>query len=56
MGKLLLNSILIATLAIPMRAAGDPSPVRGVRRAVLGVVAFNAFYLVAILYVLPRLG
>jgi hypothetical protein len=55
MPRLLLISILIATLAIPMRAARHPDPVRGVRRAILWAALFNALYAFAILYVYPRL-
>lgn len=56
MGKLLLVSVLIATIALPARAARHPSPARALRRAVGWVAAYYAFYLVAVLYVLPRLG
>lgn len=38
-------SILIATVAIPAAAARDPSPRRGVRRMLLGLLAFDALYL-----------
>ena len=55
MGKLVLDSILIATLALPMFAARDRSPTRGLRRALLWVAAFDACYLFALLYVLPHL-
>jgi hypothetical protein len=55
-GKLILISILIATVALPMRAARDPSPTRGLRRAVLWIVAFNVCYLIAIVYILPRVS
>ena len=56
MGKIILISILLATIALPMRAARDPSPTRGLRRTVLWLVAFNVFYLIAIIYILPRVG
>lgn len=56
LGKLLLISVLLATVALPMRAARHPSPVRGLRRALAWVAASYAAYLVGILYVLPRLG
>ena len=55
MQKFLLISILVATFAIPMRAAADPSPARGLRRTVLWIAAFNVAYVIAIVYVLPRL-
>lgn len=55
MQKLLLMSILIATVALPMIAAGDPKPARALRRAVVWLIAFNFAYVFAIVYVLPRL-
>lgn len=56
MGKLLLLSLLLATIALPMWAASDPSPLRGLRRAMLWLVGFNVFYLIAIIYIFPRVG
>lgn len=56
MGKLLLISVIVATIALPMRAARHPSPARALRRALAWTAAYYAAYLVAILYVLPRLG
>jgi hypothetical protein len=55
MQKLLLTSVLLASVALPMRAARDRSAVRGLRKTVLWTVAFNVLYLIAILYVYPRL-
>lgn len=55
MQKILLLSILLATMSIPMFAAADPKPGRGLRRAVLWLVAFDIAYVIAIIYVLPRL-
>lgn len=54
MGKLILLSLLFATLIIPMRAAGDSSPGRGFRRLLFMLLSFNALYLFLILYVYPR--
>ena len=56
MGKFILLSILIATVAIPMHTARDESPARGLRRTVLGLATFNLFYLLAVIYLLPRLS
>jgi hypothetical protein len=53
-GKLILLSLLIATLIIPMRAARDPSPGRGFRRVLFALFSFNMLYLFLILYVYPR--
>lgn len=55
MQKFLLMSILIATVVIPMIAASDRSAIRGFRRTVVWMAAFNLFYLFAIVYVWPRL-
>jgi len=54
MAKLILGSIILSTFAIPMLASRDPSPTRGLRRAVLFTVTFNVAYLAAMLLVYPR--
>ena len=56
MKKFLLYTILIATVVIPMIAAGDKSAIRGFRKVVLWMAAFNVFYMFAILYIWPRLS
>ena len=53
--KFILVSILLATIIVPMRAARDESPARGLRRTVLWMMTFNLMYLIALLYILPRL-
>lgn len=55
MDKLLLMSILIVTFALPMRASRDPSPVRGLRRTVVGMTIFVALYILGVVYVYPHL-
>ena len=55
MKKFLLYTILIATVVIPMIAASDKSAIRGFRKAVIWMAAFNVIYLFAILYVWPRI-
>ena len=55
MKKFLLYTILIATVVIPMIAATDKSAIRGFRKAVIWMAAFNVIYLFAILYVWPRI-
>lgn len=55
MKKFLLYTILIATVVIPMIAASDKSAIRGFRKAVVWMAAFNVIYLFAILYVWPRI-
>jgi hypothetical protein len=53
--KLLLVSIVFATIVLPLRAASEPSPSRALRRVLVSMFAFNVIYLIAILYVYPRL-
>ncbi len=55
MHKLLLLSILLATIAIPVRGARNTNPVRGLKKTVLHMFAFECFYLVAVIYLYPRL-
>ena len=55
MKKFLLYTILIATVMIPMIAAADKSAIRGFRKVVVWMAAFNLLYVFAILYVWPRL-
>ena len=55
MKKFLLYTILIATVMIPLIAASDKSAIRGFRKAVVWMAAFNLLYVFAILYVWPRL-
>jgi hypothetical protein len=54
MGKLILLSLLFATMVVPMRAARDASPARGFRRALVWMFSVMAIYLVLLLYVYPR--
>ncbi len=53
--KLLLTSVLIATIAIPLRAARDRSERRGLRRTVRNMILFTVFYLLALMHIYPRL-
>jgi formate-dependent nitrite reductase membrane component NrfD len=55
MAKLLLQSVIIMTVAIPIFAARDPNPKRGMKRAVLLVFVFNLFYLFAVRFFYPHL-
>ena len=55
MQKLLLMSVLIANVVIPLWTATNTSPARGLRRLVFSMLAFNLFYVLALIYVLPRL-
>ena len=55
MSKLLLASIVLSTLLVPVLAASDLHPVRGLRRAVTGALLADALYLLALLTIYPRL-
>jgi hypothetical protein len=55
MSRGLLMAILVATLVIPMRAAGDPKPARGLRRTVLQFAAFVAVWTYSLLHLFPLL-
>ncbi len=55
MSRVLLASIVLLSLIVPIVPAMDPSPVRGMRRALLGVLLANTFYLGALLVIYPRL-
>jgi hypothetical protein len=55
MQKLLLISIWLATIILPFIAALDPSPRRGLRRLLLMMSGYIAFYVIAIIFILPRL-
>jgi hypothetical protein len=48
MAKLILMSMLIAMVAIPTRAARDPDPMRGLRRALTQVLMFEVAYAFAV--------
>jgi hypothetical protein len=55
MGKLLLVSALLVSIVVPVRAAADPDPRRGLRRAVIQTLVFDAFYGLALLFIFPRI-
>jgi hypothetical protein len=52
--KLILVSIIFATVAIPVVAARDPHPVRGLKKALLYAFLFNVAYLLGVLLIYPR--
>jgi hypothetical protein len=55
MTKLLLLSILVATIALPARAATQSkNPKLGLKKALVHVAIFNAFYLFALLFLYGR--
>ncbi|HEY2408695.1 MAG TPA: hypothetical protein VGI10_21970 [Polyangiaceae bacterium] len=48
MAKLLLLSIIIASIALPARAARDVNSRRGLRKVITLMLAFNLLYVLAI--------
>jgi hypothetical protein len=56
MAKLVLLSLLAATALIPLVTARDPKPKRAFRRTLVWMCAFNAAWMILVLYVLPHLG
>jgi hypothetical protein len=55
MQKLLLLSLLFASVMIPMSTATMRSPTRAFRRMLFLMAVFNVLYVFAIVYVWPRL-
>ncbi len=55
MDKVLLLSVVWANVALPAFFAADPSPRRGLSRAIATVVAFDVLYLIALLFIFPVL-
>jgi hypothetical protein len=55
MRKLLILSILIATFWIPIRAAREPNPFKGLRKVRKQFALYCVFYVIAVVYILPRL-
>ncbi len=53
--RVLLMSVMGAMIVIPMFAARDARPARGVRRACLGVAVFVVVWAYSLLAVLPLL-
>lgn len=55
MSKLLLVSVLLASLFIPIAAARDAVAHRGLRKVVLQTAAFMAVYAALLRFIYPRL-
>jgi hypothetical protein len=55
MQKLLLMSVLIACVALPIIAARDRNSLRGLKKAVFWVFAFNLMYLLGLVFLYPLL-
>lgn len=56
MAKLILLSVLVFTIALPGKAARDPHPVRGLKKAILWVALFNVAYAYGVLVLVPKYG
>lgn len=54
MGKLILMSVLLATVALPAIAARTPDARRGLGHLLWWALAFNVLYLLAVRFVYPR--
>lgn len=52
----LLRSVLVAMVLIPILAARDPHPVRGLKKALVWFVAFNLVYAIAVRFLYSRLS
>ena len=55
MQKAILISIVAATIIIPMWAARERSARRGLRKAITCIAVFNIAYLLAVMFIYPRL-
>ena len=55
MDKLLLMSVIFATVLIPLWTSRHPSPRVGIKYTVILMLGFNFIYLVALLKLWPRL-
>lgn len=56
MSKLALLLIALALVVIPLIAARDPHPWRGLKRALIWVGGFNLFFVFFLRFIVPRLG
>jgi hypothetical protein len=54
MAKLILLSIIFASIALPARAARQANPKKGLRKVIIYVLVFNALYLFALRFVWMR--
>lgn len=56
MRDVLLRSMLVALIVIPLVAARDPNPVRGLKKAIAWFVGFNLLYMLALRFVYSQLS
>jgi hypothetical protein len=55
MAKLLMLSVLVATVVMPSLAARDSSPWRGLVRLIAATFAFSVFYWAVVMFLVPGL-
>ena len=55
MAKLLLLSVVIMMVAIPVLTARDRSAKRGLQKAIILMIVFNIFYVLAVRFIYPHL-
>jgi hypothetical protein len=55
MQKLILVSILFASVGVPIWAARERSARRGLKKALFAMLVFDVAYLLAVLFIYPRL-
>jgi hypothetical protein len=56
LAKLILFSILIATIAIPMNAAGGPKPAAAMKKMIITMLVFELFWFLALVFVYGRVA
>ena len=55
MQKLILVSILFANVAIPLWAARERNARRGLKKALFAMFVFDVVYMLAVMFIYPRL-
>jgi hypothetical protein len=53
MAKLLLLSVLAATVAMPTIASREPNAVRGLKKLLAGMFGFSLFYWLVVMFLTP---
>ena len=56
MRSVLLQSLMVGILLIPMIAARDASPMRGLKKGLAWFVAFSLWYTLALRFLFPHLS
>jgi hypothetical protein len=55
MSKLLLLSVMLATIFLPAITAREKSPKKGLRKTIIYILLFNAFYMFGLAYLYGRI-